>query len=194
MENNWLVPIISTIIGLVVSVIFGSVFLLVFSRRIVKWLFARFVKRLMSEEYHDNIWEMVTAVTRINPILIIENSLRSNSGKIIQRPFGSPRKFLNFDGLVFLAAQLHKLPKYGDEVVNTKVIIGPKAKKPLTIDIPLLAAGMGYGVGLSSKVKRAIAKATASLGTATNSGEGAFLFDERVLAKYFILQYYPGGW
>ncbi|WP_235792589.1 FMN-binding glutamate synthase family protein [Virgibacillus salidurans] len=133
-------------------------------------------------------------MTRVSPNTIMENSLRSTSGTIINRPFGSPRNFHHFDGLVFSPAQLSKPPASASEPINMKTTIGPNAKQPLVIDIPLMAGGMAYGIALSGKVKRAIAKATAATGTATNSGEGAYFPEERELAEHFILQYAPGNW
>jgi glutamate synthase domain-containing protein 2 len=148
----------------------------------------------MSERYSSNLWEMVTAFTRINPTAVVENSLRAASGAIIERPFGSPRKFLHFDGLIFSPAQLKTLPTDEDVDINITVTIGPKAKKPLTLSIPLMAAAMGYGIGVSEKVKIAIARGTAAAGTSTNTGEGGFLPEERENAKYLIIQYNTGHW
>ncbi|WP_209121367.1 FMN-binding glutamate synthase family protein [Alkalihalobacillus sp. BA299] len=191
---NWTEFIISTIIEIIVVFVMFFLFLLIFTRPLIKWVMRITIKRLYSKEYKENIWEVITASTRTDPITIVENSLRSHFGQIIKRPFGTPRKFINFDGLVFSPAQLHRLPTHRTNAVNMKVTIGPNAKKPLVIDIPLLSAPMGYGVALSKKVKRAIAKATAAVGTAANSGQGLFLPEEREFAKYFILQYTPCSW
>ncbi|OLO37092.1 FMN-binding glutamate synthase family protein [Alkalihalophilus pseudofirmus] len=191
---DWQIILVSSLIEILFILLMILSVLFFFSRPIISWIVAWVIKRLMTESYEENVWEMITASLRVKPITIIENSLRAQSGKIIERPFGSPRKFLNFDRLVFSPAQLFRFPKLGDEYVDTKVIIGPQAKKPLMIDIPIIAAGMGYGIGVSDKVKRVLAKATAALGTATNSGEGLFLFDEKILAKHWIWQYSQGFW
>lgn len=164
------------------------------ARPLVKWMVGRFIKRLMSDRYAENIWEMVTAMTRISPRIVVENSLRAAVAGVIERPFGSPRKFLNFDGLVFSPAQLAVLPAHEFADVDMRITIGPRAAKPLTLEIPLMAGGMGYGIGLSEKVKIAIAKGTAAVGTSTNSGEGPLLPEERKFARYYILQYSSGHW
>nr|WP_249730457.1 FMN-binding glutamate synthase family protein [Paenibacillus sp. J2TS4] len=168
--------------------------IIILFKPITQSLLALFMKRLMSERYPANIWEMVTALTRTSPIKVIENSLRAASGAIIERPFGSPRKFLNFDGLTFVPAQLAVLPAHEEEDVELRVTIGPKAKKPLTLDIPILAGAIGYGIGVSEKVKIALAKGTAAVGTATNTGEGGFLPEDRHHAKFLIIQYSSGHW
>lgn len=186
----FLIAFMGTLFAIAVAVIL----MLAFFKPMVQWAITRFVKRLMSERYPVNIWEVVTALTRTSPITVLENSLRAASGAIIERPFGSPRKRLNFDGLIFSPAQLQILPAHEDAEVDMRITIGPRAKKPLTLDIPIMAGAMGYGIGVSEKVKLAIAKGTAAVGTSTNTGEGGFLPEDRNLAKYLILQYSSGSW
>ncbi|MEX2461852.1 MAG: FMN-binding glutamate synthase family protein [Paenibacillaceae bacterium] len=180
--------------GLVTGAITTLFIFLVFIRPIIKWIFGFFVKRLMTDHYEENILEMVTASKRLNLITNLENSLRAESGKIIKRPLGSTRKFLNFDGLIFSPAQLSIMPTQENIPIDTKIIIGPSAKKPLKLDIPILLGAMGYGVALSEKVRIALAKGTAAVGTATNAGEGGFLPEDRRNAKYLILQYGKVKW
>lgn len=194
MNINWFGYFMISFIGSMIALILVGLLALLFFRPFIKWMITRFTKRLMSDRYPTNIWEMVTALTRTNPIKVVENSLRSASGAVIERPFGSPRKFLNFDGLMFSPAQLAVLPTHEDEEVEMGITIGPRAKKPLHLDIPLMAGALGYGIGVSEKVKLAIAKGTAAVGTSTNTGEGGFLPEDRANAKYFILQYNSGHW
>lgn len=180
--------------GSLAALLLFSLGFFVCARSIIKWLVGRFIKRLMSDKYSENIWEMVTALLRISPRVVVENSLRAHTGHVIERPFGSPRKFLEFDNLVFSPAQLVVRPENEDVYVETRTVIGPKAKKPLVLDIPIMAGGMAFGLGLSEHVKVAIAKGTAKVGTCTNSGEGPLLPEERAAAKYYILQYSAGTW
>lgn len=194
MSTKWAWFMFGSFVGSLAAVVLSGMLALLCSRGIIKWIVGRFTKRLMSNPYESNIWEMVTAMTRINPITVVENSLRAASGAVIERPFGSPRKFLHFEGLVFSPAQLSTLPTEQDVEIDTTTVIGPKAQKPLVLRIPILAAGMGYGVGLSEKVKIAIAKGTAKAGTSTNTGEGGFLPEERQNAKHLIIQYNSGHW
>ncbi|WP_430734278.1 FMN-binding glutamate synthase family protein [Fodinisporobacter ferrooxydans] len=168
--------------------------MILFARPLIQWILGRWIRRLMSDRYPENIWEMVTAMTRTSPQMVVENSLRAQSGNIIERPFGSPRKFLNFDGLIFSPAQLATLPAQENAPVDVKITIGPKSRKPLALDIPILAGAMGYGIGVTEKVRLAVAKGTAAVGTATNSGEGGFLPEDRANAKYYILQYNSAAW
>lgn len=191
---DWALFLINTLVVVSLSMILSVLYIVIFARPLIKWIFGRMLKRFMSNKYEDNLWELISAMTRVSPNTIMENSLRSTSGTTIHRPFGSPRNFHHFDGLIFSPAQLLKPPASDSEPIDMKTVIGPNAKQPLVIDIPLMVGGMGYGIGLSGKVKRAIAKAATATGTATNSGEGAYLPNERELAEHFILQYGPGKW
>lgn len=181
-------------LGAVLAMLLAGAIAIVSFRPLAKWLVGRVVQRLLKDRYPENLWEMVTAMTRIKPRMIVENSLRAETGGVIERPFGSPRKFLHFEGLVFSPAQLAVLPQPEYVPVDLRVTIGPKAAKPLTLDIPLLAGAMGYGIGVSEKVKIAFAIGTAAVGTCTNSGEGPLLPEERQRARYYMLQYSSGHW
>lgn len=176
------------------AIVISLSLLIAFYRFIITFMVKRFLSRLLTDVYIENLWELVSAIRRSGAQNIFENSLRAEFGSVIERPLGSPRSFLHFDGLMFNPAQLHRFPVAEDVDVDTKVTIGPKAKKPLQLDIPLLVAGFGYGVGFSKKAKLALAKGASQVGTATNSGEGPFLQEERDAAKYFIMQYHRGDW
>jgi glutamate synthase domain-containing protein 2 len=99
---------------------------------------------------------------------------------------------VNFDDLVFLPAQLTRAPiDYFREKVETETVIGRRSRKPLRLSIPILFAGMSFGA-LSKEAKIAIARASAKLGTATNTGEGGMLPEERKTANLLIAQYSTG--
>jgi len=138
--------------------------------------------------------ELWSAVRRTSVQTILEISLRAEEGKLIQRPLGSAKKLPHYDTLMFVPGQMARLPKEANIHVDMKVTLGPKAEKPLQIEIPLMIAGMGYGVGLSEGAKRALARAAKQLGTATNSGEGPFLPEEREEAGKFIWQISRTTW
>lgn len=78
----------------------------------------------------------------------------------------------------FLPAQLASRPLLDDEKVATKVIIGPKAKKPLELDIPLFVSDMSFGA-LSREAKIALSKGAEQAGTGICSGEGGMLPQEQ---------------
>ena len=92
---------------------------------------------------------------------------------------GVPRDELpKWDDIQILTAQLSKVPLLDDAPVGTEVVIGPNAKKPLELDIPLFVSDMSFGA-LSEEAKVALAKGAELAGTGICSGEGGMLPDEQ---------------
>jgi glutamate synthase domain-containing protein 2 len=90
-----------------------------------------------------------------------------------------------WESIQFLPAQLHRKPLLDDVKVSTKVIIGPRAKKPLILDIPLFVSDMSFGA-LSREAKVALSKGAELAGTGICSGEGGMLPAEQSNnSKYF---------
>src|SRR5690606_3112639 len=147
-----------------------------------------------TETYYRNIMTMVSLFQRIDPQILVENSLRADSGKILKRPLGSPKKFPHCEGILFLPCQMDRLPLKDAEKVDTRTVIGPRARRPLELKIPLIVSGMAYGLALSEKVKLALAKAANMAGTAANSGEGPVLPEEFREANKYIIQYSRAEW
>ncbi len=183
----WLVALAG--IGLAFLFVWQSIFKLA-----VKKLFQSFMTVLMTDPYQENLTEFFSAAQRTGLLSILQLNLRAQEGKVIERPLGSGRKFPDFSGLMFDVAQLHTFPTEASTSVDTKVVLGPQAEKPLILDTPLIVSGMAFGLALSAKAKIALARGTAMAGTAVNSGQGPFLQAERDNSKYWILQYSRGFW
>lgn len=83
-----------------------------------------------------------------------------------------------WENIQFLPAQLATRPLLDEEEVKTKVVIGPKAKKPLTLDIPIFVSDMSFGA-LSREAKIALSKGAEMAGTGICSGEGGMLPQEQ---------------
>jgi glutamate synthase domain-containing protein 2 len=99
---------------------------------------------------------------------------------------------IDFDDIIFVPAQLTKRPvDYFRERIESKTVIGKSSKRPLELDTPIFFAAMSFGA-LSKEAKIAIAKASTILGTATNTGEGGMLPEERKYARFLISQYSTG--
>jgi glutamate synthase domain-containing protein 2 len=76
-------------------------------------------------------------------------------------------------------------PLLDDAQVATSVIIGPRAAKPLQLDIPLFVSDMSYGA-LSEEAKTALSRGAQMAGTGICSGEGGMLPEERAEnSRYF---------
>ncbi len=92
---------------------------------------------------------------------------------------GIPRKDLpHWDDLQLMVAQLAKKPLMEDTPVATALVIGPQAKKPLTLQIPLFVSDMSFGA-LSEEAKLALARGAFLAGTGICSGEGGMLPEEQ---------------
>jgi len=99
---------------------------------------------------------------------------------------GVPRTELPaWDELQLLVAQLARQPLLDDAAVDTKLVVGPQAKRPLQLDIPLLVSDMSFGA-LSEEAKIALARGAERAGTGICSGEGGMLEEERAEnSRYF---------
>lgn len=99
---------------------------------------------------------------------------------------GVPRKDLpHWDDIQMLTAQFAKKPLIDDAAVGTGLVIGPAAKKPLTLNIPLFVSDMSFG-SLSEEAKIALAKGAEIIGTGICSGEGGMLPEEQAAnSRYF---------
>ena len=196
-ENALLVIGLSAVGGLIAGILLLGL-LFVWGKRsfrtIVQRLFNLVLERLLRDEYAENLMELWSAVKRTSVQNILELSLRAETGERIDRPLSSPRKFPHFDTLMFVPAQMSRLPEEGSVAVDMSVTLGPKAQKPLSLKIPLLIAGMGYGVGLSEEAKRALARAARQAETALCSGEGPYLAEEAREAGKYIWQVSRTPW
>ncbi|NOR61502.1 MAG: glutamate synthase [Rhodobacteraceae bacterium] len=99
---------------------------------------------------------------------------------------GVPRKDLpHWDDIQILPAQMARKPLLDDVPVATEVTIGPRAAKPLQLDIPLFVSDMSYGA-LSEEAKTALARGAQMAGTGICSGEGGMLTEEQAEnSRYF---------
>ena len=50
-------------------------------------IFDSALKKIMTDLYDENIWEFVSATTRIGPQIIVETNLRAERGELINRPW-----------------------------------------------------------------------------------------------------------
>ncbi|MFT4975088.1 MAG: glutamate synthase domain-containing protein 2 [Myxococcota bacterium] len=105
------------------------------------------------------------------------------------------RELPSWDDVQIITAQLHRLPLLDDEPVETSVVIGPSAKKPLHLEIPLFVSDMSFGA-LSAEAKQALAKGAELAGTGICSGEGGMLPEEQAESSRYFYELASGrfGW
>ncbi len=91
-----------------------------------------------------------------------------------------------WDDIQLLPAQLATKPLFDEQPVDTSVVIGPRAKKPLQLAIPLFVSDMSFGA-LSREAKIALAKGAELSGTGICSGEGGMLpAEQEANSRYFL--------
>lgn len=99
---------------------------------------------------------------------------------------GVPRNQLpHWDDIQIMVAQMATKPLLESVPVKTELTIGPLAKKPLKLKIPLFVSDMSFGA-LSEESKIALAKGAELAGTGICSGEGGMLPEEQAEnSRYF---------
>ena len=99
---------------------------------------------------------------------------------------GVPRDRLpKWDDIQIVVAQLASKPLADEASIGTELVIGPRANKPLSLDIPLFVSDMSFGA-LSEEAKIALAKGAELAGTGICSGEGGMLPEEQAAnSRYF---------
>ena len=129
-------------------------------------------------QYADTHPEATEPYTRyINELA--KNGLKNYGHHGPSASMGVDRNTLpKWEDIQFLPAQLAKRPLLDEEPVNTKVIIGPKAKKPILLEIPIFVSDMSFGA-LSKEAKIALSKGAQMAGTGIASGEGGMLPEEQ---------------
>ncbi|MDX1503932.1 MAG: glutamate synthase-related protein [Thermoanaerobaculia bacterium] len=99
---------------------------------------------------------------------------------------GVPRSELPvWDDLQFVTAQLARLPQLDDVEVDTGLVVGPEAARPLKLAIPIIVSDMSLGA-LSAEAKISLARGAEKAGTGICSGEGGMLPEEQEeCSRYF---------
>ncbi|MFY8274733.1 glutamate synthase-related protein [Pseudoalteromonas sp. SSDWG2] len=101
---------------------------------------------------------------------------------------GVPRYTLpQWDDIQIMTAQMATQPLMEDVPVATELVIGPKAKKPLTLKIPLFVSDMSFGA-LSEEAKLALSKGAQLAGTGICSGEGGMLPEEQQANSHYFYE------
>ncbi|NLO97884.1 MAG: FMN-binding glutamate synthase family protein [Peptococcaceae bacterium] len=164
-------------------------------RKSVKKNVNHYLKRLLRDPYKENLAELVNAGKRTSIQNIIEIDLKAAHGNLMTRPLGTSKRFNHFDNLMFLPQPLAKgYPLPVNTPIDLRVVIGPKAQKPLQINIPLMISAMAFGLALNQGAKIALARGAKLAGTAISSGEGPLLPEERKHAGKYILQISRWPW
>jgi glutamate synthase domain-containing protein 2 len=120
---------------------------------------------------------------------------KAELGRYQIRGFSTFRKFPSWDDLVFLPAVMTRLPLEGyREHCETKTVIGggkpDTVARPLELDIPVYLTSMSFGA-LGANAKMALGKGFSAAGSASSTGEGGMLDEERAASTKLIYQMTP---
>ncbi len=117
---------------------------------------------------------------------LAQNGLKNYGHHGPSASMGVDRNLLpKWEDIQFLPAQLASRPLLDHEEVQSTVVIGENAKKPLRLDIPIFVSDMSFGA-LSREAKISLAKGAEMSGTGICSGEGGMLPEEQASnSKYF---------
>ena len=107
----------------------------------------------------------------------------------------SSQQLPKWDDIQIVTAQLARRPLLDDFGVSTSVVIGPRAAKPLHLDIPMFVSDMSFGA-LSEEAKVALARGAEMAGTGICSGEGGMLPEEHAENSRYFYELASGrfGW
>ena len=112
------------------------------------------------------------------------------SGKPSVEAMGVRAVSPGWEDILILGAQLDPLPLSERAPVSLKTTIGKTADRPMVLDMPVYVSHMSFGA-LSREAKIALAKGSARARTATCSGEGGILPEEKAAAYRYIFEYVP---
>lgn len=182
------------IMVMIALILFGLSFLFLGRHWIIKKIVKKAGNIILTDSYQENILELMPGLRHMGIQNMLENSLRAQTGDLLHRPLGSSKKWPHIDSITFIPAQTSPFPIDQTEEVDVNVIIGPNAKKPLEIKIPLIISGMAYGIALSEQAILSLASAAARTGTAINSGEGGVLPEALDASEKYILQFSKTAW
>src|SRR5262245_37076780 len=121
------------------------------------------------------------------PEVMNDIHIKSELGRYRMRGFSLFKKIPHWDDLTFLPGTLTRFVIEGyREKCDTRTVIGPRAKRPMVLDLPIYVTGMSFGA-LSFEAKIALARGATMAGSATCSGEGGMIPHER---RYSIKWFY----
>lgn len=90
-----------------------------------------------------------------------------------------------WDDIQIIVAQFATKPHMDDFEIGSELVVGPNARKPMTLKIPLFVSDMSFGA-LSEEAKTAMALGAERAGTGICSGEGGMLPEEQQAnSRYF---------
>ncbi len=114
----------------------------------------------------------------------------ARTGRPIIEAMGTGMPMPGWEDILILGAQLNPPPLDEHAEVDTRTVIGKRAKQPMVLESPVYISHMSFGA-LSKEAKTAMARGSALAKTAMCSGEGGILPEEMEAAYRYIFEYVP---
>lgn len=114
----------------------------------------------------------------------------AETGESVIEPMQTRKPTISWEDILIQGAQLARIPLNHEDMVETETIIGPGAKRPMTISTPVYISHMSFGA-LSKEAKIALARGSRLMQTAVGSGEGGVLPEARDASGCYIFEYVP---
>ncbi len=145
------------------------------------------------EDYEPKTEAIPAKPTPLEPHVALIHELARKELKEIgsegpMKAMGPPRTELpSWDNIQIMTAQLDPAPLAQDAGVDTTLVIGPKAKKPLVLSMPIFVSDMSFGA-LSEETKISLSKGAQMAGTGICSGEGGMLPEEQEANSRYLYE------
>src|SRR5881409_2758212 len=113
--------------------------------------------------------------------------VKAELGRYRIRGFSTFQRIAHFDDIIFIPRYIYgKGVELRPADVSTETVLGTRyARNAISISTPVYITGMSYGA-LSRSAKTALAKGAATVGTATCTGDGGMLTEERKYSTTMI--------
>ncbi|CAG35234.1 glutamate synthase-related protein [Desulfotalea psychrophila] len=98
------------------------------------------------------------------------------------------RTFLGMDDLIFLPAQVNNFPLGHEVEIDSRVVLGKRARQPVFLQTPILNAAMSCGP-LSKEASMALALGSFLAGTIVHTGDGGMGDEEMALTNRVTVQF-----
>ncbi len=136
------------------------------------------IRKKRADETKSNYQKMV----QIKDTSTMADSVVGSMGSLKTLPF-------SLKDLYFIPAQLKRIPLNREDHVDTELVIGANAEKPMKVKSPIMVSGLSFGA-VSKPTKLVIAETAKKLNIGFNSGEGGVLSEELLdNGENIIVQY-----
>ena len=187
-------PLWTALLSALLTLLIGGVGLFLLRSQILRYAVHRPLIRLLKDGYSENLWDLVIGTYRMTPQLLMETELRAEIWSAAGAADQQLRQRAGLAGIAFSPAQIVREPLSPLVEIDLGVTLGPRCRRPLRVDLPILVPGMGYGIGVSRNFALAMAKGATAGGTAYNSGIGPLLPEVAEAARRLIVQYTDAQW